>query len=102
MKPAEINVFNGILCVGSLLAEQYANIALRLMENPWASRRVVIHGVKLRRLCSFPRPALTLRFVLTIDLRIGRLVRTRMPHNSRLLSSRGGLRPFSNRNFLGY
>jgi len=50
----------GILCVGSLLAEQYANIALRLMENPWASRRVVIHGVKLRRLCSFPRPPLTL------------------------------------------
>src|SRR3974390_461279 len=118
MKPAEINVFNrGILCVGSLLAEQYANIALRIMENPWTSippqtshervlehpsRRVVIHDVKLRRVCSFPRPALTLRFVLTIDLRVGRLVRTRMPHNSRLLSSRGGLRPFSNRNFLGY
>ena len=86
----------GILCVGSLLAEQYANIALRLMENPWTSipprtshervlehpsRRVVIHGVKLRRVCSFPRPALTLRFVLTIDLRIGRLVRIRMPHS---------------------
>ena len=83
MKPAEINVFNGILCVGSLLAEQYANIAHeRVLEHP--SRRVVIHGVKLRRLCSFPRPALTLRFVLTIDLRIGRLVRIRMPHNRAL------------------
>src|SRR3974390_2982292 len=41
-------------------------------------------GIKLRRVCSFPRRALTLRFVLTIGPRIGRLVRIRIPHNRAL------------------
>ena len=125
-----------------LLAKQYANIALRLMENPWTSipprtshervlahpsPRVVIHGVKLRRVLQFsaagahakictlndderpdvPRelelvgtrghlgkcdlhgatyytahgPLLRNDMILTIYLRIGRLVRIRMPHS---------------------